>query len=432
MAKRKIYDILPPGERKREKGLKPLKRIDLGSSAKDSGGGVHFFSLILRPWCRPRVCFLFIFSTIFIGFLFFFFTISPRAEIEIWPETESLRFSVQATVESSADQIDFDERILPGKIIVGRAVLSQEFPATGKVLKEEKARGMIRVYNAYSIYDQPLVATTRFVSAEGKLFRTPKRIVVPGGHYEGGKLVPGFIDIEVVADRPGEEYNIGPSTFSIPGFAGTAKYTSFYGKSFESMSGGSITEVSRVTREDLEKARDSLEETALKESRASLKRKISSDWLKVKGAEEEEVVESLPLAEAGQEADSFIYQVEAEVRALVFKRSDLEVFAKNYFLSQISAERAVEDGTLQVKYAPQSIEMKKGKIVLIMEISARVYSVIDQQKLKKIVQEKSPSEVNQILSVTFPQILKAETRLWPFWARKVPRDPERIEVLLKF
>jgi len=97
---------------------------------------------------------------------------------------------------------------------------------------EYKATGIITIYNTYSSSPQTLVKTTRFVSEGGKLFRTTKTIVVPGADASSGKIVPGSTTVEVIASEPGNEYNIGPSTFSIPGFKGTPKYLAFYGESF--------------------------------------------------------------------------------------------------------------------------------------------------------------------------------------------------------
>ena len=112
---------------------------------------------------------------------------------------------------------------IQGEVLEAEKEVSQNFTAHGKKLKSTKAHGTMRIYNNYSTAAQTLVATTRFISNEGKLFRTKERVVIPGGYYEGGKLAAGFIDIEVIADQPGEDYNIDPSTFSIPGFVGTSK-----------------------------------------------------------------------------------------------------------------------------------------------------------------------------------------------------------------
>ena len=102
-----------------------------------------------------------------------------------------------------------------------------------------KASGIITVFNEYSSDSQRLVASTRFLSSSGKIFRAIEDIYIPGMKTDGDEVIPGSIDAEVMANYLGTEYNISPSDFTIPGFKGTPKYDGFYGKSDTSMSGGS-------------------------------------------------------------------------------------------------------------------------------------------------------------------------------------------------
>ena len=142
--------------------------------------------------------------------LFAVFSLS-QAKIEIWPETKLLSFQERIEVNTNAESPDFEGKVFPGKGFEIELEESQTFSSSGKTLQGTKAKGVIQVYNAYSKDPQVLVANTRFISAEGKLFRSLKRVVIPGGTYDTkNKLTPGILDIEVVAAETGEEYNIGP------------------------------------------------------------------------------------------------------------------------------------------------------------------------------------------------------------------------------
>jgi len=110
-----------------------------------------------------------------------------------------------------------------------------------------KASGIITVFNEYSSSPQLLVASTRFLSSDGKIFRTIKDISVPGSEIINDEIIPDSINITVMADYPGIEYNISPSDFTIPGFKGSPKYVGLYGKSNTAMNGGS-----NDTTEDIE------------------------------------------------------------------------------------------------------------------------------------------------------------------------------------
>jgi len=420
----KIFDILPPGYPPKvgpptafgqEKPSKPAEKI-----SSPHFKGKKYWEMVGG-----------ILAILILAFLFCYFTLS-KAEIEIWPETESLTFETKATIDSEGKNIDVSNKVIPGKTIVVEKTVSEEFPSSGKILKEKKAEGIIRVYNAYSTSSQALVSNTRFISAEGKLFRSLEKVTIPGGKYEGGKLVPGELDVKVVADQSGPEYNITATTFSIPGFAGTAKYTKFYGKSSENMTGGLREKVPQVTQDDLYLAQKTLEERALKESDTALKEKISSDPLLVllKEAQASEILETFSLARPKEELEKFNFQVKAKSEALVFNTKDVENFIKDFILSQIPESKKLHQESLKTNYLPETINLKTGKIILSLKAEAKIYSDINQTDLKRNLGRKSLAEAKIFLE-NQPHVTKTQVRFWPFWVKKVPEDADKIEIKLR-
>jgi len=421
---KKIFDILPPGYPPKvgpptafgqEKPSKPAEKI-----SSPHFKGKKYWEMVGG-----------ILAILILAFLFCYFTLS-KAEIEIWPETESLTFETKATIDSEGKNIDVSNKVIPGKTIVVEKTVSEEFPSSGKILKEKKAEGIIRVYNAYSTSSQALVSNTRFISAEGKLFRSLEKVTIPGGKYEGGKLVPGELDVKVVADQSGPEYNITATTFSIPGFAGTAKYTKFYGKSSENMTGGLREKVPQVTQDDLYLAQKTLEERALKESDTALKEKISSDPLLVllKEAQASEILETFSLARPKEELEKFNFQVKAKSEALVFNTKDVENFIKDFILSQIPESKKLHQESLKTNYLPETINLKTGKIILSLKAEAKIYSDINQTDLKRNLGRKSLAEAKIFLE-NQPHVTKTQVRFWPFWVKKVPEDADKIEIKLR-
>ena len=80
-------------------------------------------------------------------------------------------------------------------------------------MADERATGVIVVYNAYSAAPQRLIKNTRFATEDGKIFRAKDSIVVPGTTIENGKIIPGSVEAIVVADEPGEAYNFQTPEF---------------------------------------------------------------------------------------------------------------------------------------------------------------------------------------------------------------------------
>jgi len=355
-----------------------------------------------------------------------------RAKIEIWPKTERLTFETELTVDEKTKGLDFLAKTVPGKIserVVEEII--QKFPSSDKVLTEKRAEGIIRVYNAYSTSPQILVARTRFVSADGKLFRTPTKITIPGGHYEKGKLVPGFLDIKIMADQPGEEYNIGPTTFSIPGFAGTPRFVAFYGKSFKPMAGGEVREVVLVSQEDLDRAKASLNEKATEICFTALKNETTPKFDFLKEAIETKILESSADVEVGTEIGEFNFQAKARCRALVFKIEDIRNFAIELIADKIVENKIVVPESLKINYFLERADLEKGKMVLSLALTADAYSAIDRISLQKGLIGKSLTEARALLE-NLPQVNRAYVRLWPFWLKGLPEDLDKINIELRF
>lgn len=95
---------------------------------------------------------------------------------------------------------------------------------------DQKSSGTVTVFNGNS-RDQILVATTRFLSENNVLFRIPRQINIPAG---------GSIETTVIADKPGPQGDIGPTTFSVPGLS-QAMQELIYATSSQPFSGGTPT-----------------------------------------------------------------------------------------------------------------------------------------------------------------------------------------------
>lgn len=267
------------------------------------------------------------------------------------------------------------------------------------------------------------------MSTDGKLFRTTKKITVPGGHYEAGELVPGFLDVQVRADQPGEDFNIGSSTFSIPGFAGTARYTFFYGKSFQSMSGGFKREVSQVSQKDLDEAKNSLEKKTVNESLIELNEKISSEYILLEQAIESKTPVIFSSVTVGEEADKFIFRIKAVSSALVFKDEDVRDFIINFISSQILTDKKIYQESLDLNYDLIEIDFDSGKIRFNLKAKAKIYSDVNIINLKQDLEGKSFDETEFYLK-NYSQIKTSSIEFWPFWVKNVPQNDEKIRIEL--
>lgn len=354
----------------------------------------------------------------------------PKAKLVIALKKESILFDLPVLVDKNTFKIDLMLNKIPGRLIKTQSQETREFPATGERQLDDKARGLITVYNEYSSSPQTLVETTRFLSTEtGKVFKTTKTIVVPGAKIEEGKIVPNSIDVEVIADEPGPEYNIGPSNFTIPGFKGTAKYNGFYGKSKTAMSGGSIGKVKIVLREDLEKAKESLAKELREKIIQSLNNQVPTNFKLFNEALKEETIETVFSHQAGERAEKFTLNLKNQATAIVFDPRYIDELVDKNIISQISEKKKVLPNARETNYAKWQVDFDKGQIDLDIKVKQGITWKVNISDLKKELAGKNESEIKKILSQK-PEIQNIQVIFWPFWVKRIPEQTSKIEIII--
>jgi hypothetical protein len=350
----------------------------------------------------------------------------PKADIEIWPKTDTLTLSEKVTATTLATAQDAANNIIPAQYVELEKEATQEFPATGSASNDGKATGTITVYNKISpAAPFTLIKGTHFLSNSGKYFVTTVKIVIPPAK----KNVPGQINVQVQAEDSGTDYNIGPSKFSIPKLNGTPYYYSIYGQSTSAMSGGYTGNVKKVTDDDIATAKDVVAKKILQDAKDALKAKVGSGDVLLDGAYTTVISESKSNVKAGVIADTFNQSAKIKISALVFKKQDLEIVLKNNILSQLSSDKSFLENSLQTTYNLASADIKNGKLVLDLQSSATTYFVVNTDDLMDLVGTRSSSQIKSTIDQLYPnRISEAKVNFWPFWVNRAPGNKNRIKI----
>ncbi|TSC73735.1 MAG: Uncharacterized protein G01um101444_476, partial [Parcubacteria group bacterium Gr01-1014_44] len=199
------------------------------------------------------------------------------------------------------------------------------FPATDKTAEASKAEGIIVIFNKGKDA-QVLVASTRFETPTGKIYRIPANIVVPASKTENGKVMPGSKETKVAADKAGPEFNIGLSDFTLPGLKDSPKFNLIFGRSKTEMKGGSLGERVVVGKEDKNSASSKLISEAQKETSMVAPGKLpQNEYLVVPSVEYAPLKETVTPA-AGEAAENFEVSLDGEARGVSIDRRELENF----------------------------------------------------------------------------------------------------------
>ncbi len=368
---------------------------------------------------------------IIIGYLFL-----PKTDIKIFTKAKTQSVDAEE-INGLADSasVDAEAKSIPSRIVSGADELSGNFSATGgKSVSSRKARGTITIYNEYSGSPQPLVATTRFLSENGKIFRLVKSAVVPGTTNIGGEMKPGAIEADVIADEAGEDYNIEPATFTIPGFqgSGTEKYSKFYAKSFKKMSGGgSVSEtVKTISSSDISGAKSKLAGELAQALRQKMKEEAGGDMIILDDALNTSDAAYILSAAEGEAADNFTVTVKMKAGAVAFSGQDLKSVIGAIIARAGDGKNDIEQESLSLEFGKSDADFSSGNILIRVNAQGTIKPNIDLENLKKGILGKSESDFKAYLE-TYPEIERVEINYWPpFISGKIPAYASRVSLKL--
>jgi hypothetical protein len=308
--------------------------------------------------------------------------------------------------------------------------VSSVLPATGEKQVSSKSSGTINVYNNYNTSPQRLIAGTRFETPSGLIFKLAKEVIVPGMTKGKTKNVAGSVEASIIADKPGADYNIPLSDFTIPAFKGDPKYSGFYGRSKSVMSGGNVGTIA------------TLDDTTLASAIADLKKKLGDSL-------HEKAVKQLPQSEKtfdgfekitytvadpvpqpdGQKSTAL---VKVDGTAKVFA-IDTESFAKKLLISGNSYSTStsgfsVDFSRLKIAFLNEATST----ITASIDGNAKVIWDLDVDAFKNAIKGKAVSEVPSISS-SFKEIETASVTIKPFsfWKPSLPNSADKILIILK-
>lgn len=344
-------------------------------------------------------------------------TIMPRTHTVVFDQTSTFTAYPTATEASDAlvyrvETVDIDD--------------SEVVPSTGVVQAEEKARGTVTVYNNYSTEPVRLIKDTRFQTPSGLVFRTPAEVMVPG---KVGST-PGKVDVTVVADQAGEQYNVAATDkFTLPGLQSSPDmFKNVYAQSTAAMTGGFKGERPGVSESD--------RATAMTQVRARLEQKVR-DAITALNTDESAALFGLahityedmpPTTEAG---GSVRIHQRAHTLVPVFSAPD---FARTVART-VSADADVASIELRPKsgFSAHSIAtstLGADPVQFTMSGQAQLVWGVSETELTTALAGKG-KDAFQTIVTAFPGVEEAKARIQPFWSSTFPTDPEKIKVKIE-
>jgi hypothetical protein len=341
------------------------------------------------------------------------------AQVTVVPTEQSSAVSGDFTATNGAGD-------LPYVVVSLNKTASTVVPAESTLTANDSAQGTLTISNAQKTV-QTLIVNTRFQSASGLIFRIHAPVTIP----PATATAPGTVSATVYADQPGANYNIDPTTFTVPGLQGSSSYTLVTASSASAMTGGFAG-----TRPAVSQATDDSHHAALQSTIASglqtaVLSKIPSGYVVVPGASQT----SYQALSDTASSTSVAITEQGTINAIAFPSAALAKAIAYKVAGTYSGEPISLGSISSLNLTPAATSTNFSSLSSATNFSftlsgtAKLIWQVDASKIAGAVAGKTRDSAQSILA-GFPEIQRATLILRPFWSDTFPLDPSHIHVVV--
>ena len=365
---------------------------------------------------------LFIFAIV-VAFFYIILNKISSTVVNVYPFRETIQIDskLRAYTDPAITGLSFETMQLS-------ADDSVQVSPTGISSGGQKANGKIIIYNNYSNAPQRLIANTRFETKDGKIFRIKEAVVVPG---------MGMKEVMVYADQTGETYNIEPYDFTIPGLKGGQRFEKVFAKSKTAMMGGSSGNAMTVKKEDIERARTSVQEKIRSRLLSMLSKQKPEGYLLFDKAIKIEYAEVSENPKVGQSSDHpMVFNSKGVATGYLFKKEALSRALADNNAGKFTARSPKNDivsaeNIEALDFDLVSANFQNKEVVIIVKGKADFVWEIDTVKLLKDISSYKGKDYNSVFQ-NYPVIEKANIAQSPSWWKVMPKDSSKIKLNIVF
>lgn len=313
------------------------------------------------------------------------------------------------------------EPAVPGKSLVGiveqtSLEAKNTYSASGSEKIGEEVTGKVTIINNYN-KNQPLVATTRLLSSDNKLFRIKNTINVPAG---------GSQEVEIYADKSSADMAIGPTKFTIPGlWAGLQD--KIYAESKEKFVYGQQAK-KYIQQSDLDQATKDLKRSLLEKAKTEIGENYKG-YNEVIYSVDENTISTEVGGKVGEEKEKFEVSLKAMVTIVAFSGDKVAEMAQGKLGEIIPDNKElIEFKPEEISYDLKNLDISQGRATVDTTFSGKMSlkseaEIIDRQKIVNLTRE----QLEDYLS-GFKEIAGYEINFFPSFVDKVPNLADRINI----
>jgi len=365
-----------------------------------------------------RIVWKFLLLVGFLAALVFYFSFS-KLTIFITPKVEAMNDTLYLKVletDNSVTTINDGREKISGSINELDLEITKNYRSTGEEYIGEEVSGKVFLINNY-IKDQPLVATTRILTNDNKLFRIKKAVTIPAG---------GQVEVEVYADKIAPEMAINPTRFTIPGLW-VGLQDKIYAESKEPFS--YQQKVERYVRaSDIQLANQEATSLLLERAR-EYKVLRAQDGILYQVLDPVEINLS---TKTGDKVEEFSMTAKAKVVVVSFSQEEVSRLAVAKLNILVPDDKELADFKAEnISYFLENYNNSEQIATIKTSFSGSMIlksnaEVIDRERLVNLSAEQISTYLRE-----YPEIGSYELEFYPSFIKKAPHLVDRIQIKIK-
>lgn len=373
--------------------------------------------LPMRVYRKLAVAFVLL-ALVLVAAIFYFSMVKATITVKLRDQQaqQSLAFSVY---DRDEDYVIPEEAVrgLVKKIDVEQ---SKVYEVAGSEVIGEEVTGTMTIVNNYN-KNQPLVATTRLLSADGKLFRLKSSVNVPAA---------GKLEVEVYADKPSADLIVGAEHFTIPGL-----WEGLQDKIYAESQEGAVSYKKKMKRilnqTDIDQAVADLRQGLIDKAKADIDQTYSEYRQKLYEIKDEDVAYEID-QDLGDEVDKFTMIMTAPITMVAFDDGQVFTMAKDQLSKNLGSGQQVQGlNEENFSYKLTSVDLERTIAEVEASFSGQIEAkaegeILDRNKLINL----SKSELSAYLS-NLPEVESFDIKISPSFINKTPSLVDRIKVEVK-
>src|SRR3989339_524903 len=365
-----------------------------------------------------KIALSFVVLTVVLLAVIFYFSFT-RVTITLIPNQERVSNNLIFDIYDSENADSVSAMGVPGIVRQITIEDKKEYQASGSNVIGKEVVGKIDIINDYN-KNQPLVATTRLISSDGKLFRLKEPVNVPVG---------GLKDVEIYADEAKPEMATGPTTFTIPGLWAGLQDKIYAKNNTDIVYRQKVKKY--IDETDIEKGEMDLKQQLL----SSVKSKVNDiykDYDQVIFKIDEQSIKSNADGKINEEKDSFNISMKADVMVVAFDDETASKLAKNKFISSLPENKELLNfDENNIIYSLDNYNNSAGVASVNAAFEGKISlkgdsNIIDVEKILGLNKEQLETYLGDM-----PEIAGFEIEFYPKFIKKVPKLVDKIDIEIK-